>query len=117
VTVLVVDDDEAIRLLCTLNLGFAGYRVLETASLGEAADAMAREHVDLILLDVIIGDENGLSFLRELREQGKGIPVILFTGSTKIHERNAALANAVLRKPFKLDELTALVARLAGVAS
>src|SRR5438105_1701927 len=98
-TVLVVDDDPALRLLCRVNLELEHYRVLEAETLEEAADALANEQVDVVLLDVHVGAQDGRRFLRDVREQGNTVPVALFTGSSKIDEEEGALAGAVLPKP------------------
>src|SRR2546423_10521864 len=113
-TVLVVDDDPALRLLCRVNLELEEYRVLEAASLEEAAEALARERVDVVLLDVHVGLEDGRQFLRDVRAGGNAVPVALFTGSSEVNEEERALAGAVLPKPFALDALTEVVARLSG---
>ncbi len=113
VTVLVVDDEPALRLLCRLNLVLEGYRVLEAATLAEATDALSHERIDVVLLDVHVGSEDGRRFLRELRAQGKRVPVALFTGSSEIDALHAELADGVLPKPFELGQLSSVVARLA----
>ena len=113
-TVLVVDDDPALRLLCRVNLELEHYRVLEAATLEEATEALATERVDVVLLDIHVGREDGRRFLHDLRAQGNTIPVALFTGSSEVTEAESELAGAVLPKPFALDELSVVVARLSG---
>jgi DNA-binding response OmpR family regulator len=103
VTVLVVDDEPAIRLLCRVNLELDGYRVLEATSLGEARRVLAEEHVAAVLLDMRIGNERGETLLGELRESG--VPVVVVTGSAEVDADWAKDADAVLGKPFALDEL------------
>jgi DNA-binding response OmpR family regulator len=112
-TVLVVDDDPSLRMLCRINLELDGYRVVEAASVAEARDALAREPVAAMLLDVHLGEGDGRDLLRELRAEGTAPPVALLTGSVSIDESVRRLADAVLGKPFGLDELTQTVARLA----
>lgn len=108
--VLVVDDEPSIRLLCRVNLELGGYQVLEADTLGAA-----REHleggVDVVLLDMHIGKERGDGLLDELKE--RGIPVAVVTGSTDVAQVSK-VADAVLPKPFTIDELEAAVARLSG---
>jgi DNA-binding NtrC family response regulator len=110
-TVLVVDDDEALRMLCRVNLELEGYRVLEAGSLTVARDLLAAEAVDVVLLDVHVGSENGTELLRELRSSRPGLPVALFSGTSELRETGED-ADAVIRKPFGLDELGSTVARL-----
>ncbi len=108
--VLVVDDEPAIRLLCKVNLEIDGYEVREAATL-EAARAHLNGDVDVVLLDMHVGNERGEVLLEELRE--RQIPVAVVTGSTDLGAI-ASRADAVLGKPFTIEELEATVARLAG---
>jgi DNA-binding response OmpR family regulator len=102
-TVLVVDDEPAIRLLCRVNLELEGYRVLEATSLGEARHLLAEGTIAAVLLDMRIGNERGETLLGELRDSG--VPVIVVTGSAEIDAEWAKDADAVLGKPFAIDEL------------
>src|SRR3954452_22419422 len=112
-TVLVVDDDPSLRLLCRVNLELDGYRVLEASTIGAAAEAVATAAIDVVLLDVHVGQDDGREFLRELRDAEQDLAVALFTGSSTIDDESRKLADAVLPKPFALEELASTVARLA----
>ena len=107
-TVLVVDDDESLRMLCRVNLEFEGYRVLEAPTVEIAQDLLRAESVDVILLDVHVGTGDGFRVLEDIRDER----VALFTGSFQIDEQRAATVDAVLRKPFTLTELSETVGRL-----
>jgi DNA-binding NtrC family response regulator len=107
--VLVVDDEPAIRLLCRVNLELAGYEVREAATLADARRQL--DGVSVVLLDMHVGAERGETLLAELQEHG--IPVAVVTGSTEL-ESAGARADAVLGKPFTIDDLEATVARLAA---
>jgi two-component system, NtrC family, response regulator GlrR len=110
-TVLVVDDDASIRLLCRVNLELDGYRVLDAATLGEARALLETERVEALLLDVHVGTEDGYALLDELRAAEHGVRVALLTGSVDVGVR-ARQADAVLPKPFTIDALAATVRRL-----
>jgi two-component system KDP operon response regulator KdpE len=110
--VLVIDDEPAIRLLCRVNLELGGYDVVEAGSLDEARARIA-EGVDVVLLDMHIGNERGDTLLAELAELS--IPVAVVTGSTDLESISATHAAAVLGKPFTIDELESTVARLAAL--
>ena len=113
-TVLIVDDDAAIRLLCRVNLELEGHRVLEAAYLGQARTVLAEERVDVVLLDLHLGNERGVDLLRELRSDRPEVAVALLTGSAQ--ERfpiEEAKADAVISKPFEIEELGRTVRRLA----
>jgi len=118
-TILVVDDDISLRLLCRVNLELDGYRVLEAGSIAEARAALANEAVDAMLLDVHLGDGDGRELLVSLGDDRP--PVAFFTGSAQIDAALRALVDDVVPKPFTLDLLEETVARLvsrnAGVDS
>lgn len=105
-TILVVDDEPSLRLLCRVNLELEGYRVLEAATLAEARGYLASEAVDVILLDVHVGREQGLELIPEARPAR----VVLLTGSAEIDDATRSSVDAVLGKPFPLEDLSAAVA-------
>jgi DNA-binding NtrC family response regulator len=107
--VLMVDDEPAIRLLCKVNLELDGYEVREAGTLDEARKHLDGE-VNVVLLDMHIGRERGEALLDELI--GRRIPVAVVTGSTDL-ETAGARADAVLGKPFTIEELEMTVAKLA----
>jgi DNA-binding NtrC family response regulator len=109
--VLVVDDDPSIRLLCRVNLELDGLTVCEAANLSEARAALADEPVSVVLLDVHVGRESGLTLLEELRRDRPDVRVALLTGSAGDEHRHGE-ADAVIGKPFVLDDLRDTVERL-----
>lgn len=113
--VLVVDDDAALRLLCRVNLELDGHLVHEAATLAAARDVLAVEPVDVLLLDVHVGSENGIAFLHELRENRASVSVALFTGSATLARAERLLADGVLPKPFELEQLSETVRSLAAL--
>jgi two-component system OmpR family response regulator len=113
-TVLVVDDAAAIRLLCRVNLELDGHEVREAGNLGAARDALADGRVSLVLLDVHVGHEDGLAFLEELRRDHPGLRVAMLTGSADLDRVREREPDAVLGKPFELDQLREIVESLAG---
>jgi len=111
--VVVADDDDAIRLLCRVNLELEGYRVAEAANSRELARVAEEEEVALVLLDVHLGSEDGIEVARVLRERHPEIAIAFLSGSVDFGERSAAVSDAAIRKPFTLEEFTATVHRLA----
>ena len=106
---LVVDDDPSLRLLCRVNLELEGYRVVEAESVDTARTALDEEEIDVILLDVHLGNQDGLALLPAISE--RGLAVALLTGSPGVHLPPGA---TVIGKPFSIEELTETVRRLAG---
>jgi CheY-like chemotaxis protein len=113
--VVVADDDDAMRMLCRVNLELSGYRVVEAGS-GEELDRVLAQAgaVALLLLDIHLGDRNGMDIARALREDRPEIPIAFLTGSGFVSREDAdAVGDATIRKPFTLEELTETVSRLA----
>ncbi len=113
-TVLVVDDDPAIRFLCRVNLELEGCGVFEAATLDEARSHLAGGLVEVVLLDVHVGSESGVDFLEEIHRVHAGVPVAMLTGSVGTATLDDTRADAVISKPFTLEQLTGTVRDLAA---
>jgi DNA-binding NtrC family response regulator len=111
-TVLVVDDDEGLRMLCRINLELEGYRVLEAATVESAGEQLGEGRIDAVLLDVHLGAGDGTSLLEAIRRDQPTARIALFTGSADIDPAVRAEVDDVIAKPFSLDELSATVGRL-----
>jgi DNA-binding response OmpR family regulator len=111
--VLIVDDADSIRLLCRINLELEGHAVREAASVDAARRELAEGDVDVILLDVHVGPDDGRDFLREVRESHPDVRVAMLTGSVDSDAVRSVGADALLPKPFELDDLKATVRELA----
>jgi DNA-binding NtrC family response regulator len=113
--VLVVDDDWSIRLLCRVNLELEGHKVLEAHSLAGAREALAEEDVDVVVLDVHLQRERSDALVAECHDRRPPIPVLLVTGSVELTDPRLREADAILPKPFELDQLLSTVRNLAKV--
>jgi DNA-binding response OmpR family regulator len=111
--VVVADDDEAMRLLCRVNLELEGFRVAEATSQAELEALLEAEDVALVLLDVHLGADDGIEVARAVRANHADVPVAFVTGSVQIGERTSEVSDAAIRKPFTLEELIETVHRLA----
>jgi DNA-binding NtrC family response regulator len=114
--VLVVDDDKSIRLLCRVNLELDGHEVLEADSLDKARAALAAEDVAVVLLDVHLYGERSDALIGECHAHEPRVPVVVVTGSADLTQERFGGADAVLPKPFQLEELLATVRDLAEVS-
>jgi two-component system OmpR family response regulator len=113
--VLVVEDDAAMADLLRRALTREGYAV-DVAESGEDGLWSASENTyDAVLLDVMIPPPNGIELVRELRRQGRGVPVLMLSARDQVRDRVAGLsagADDYLPKPFALAELFARVRAL-----
>ena len=116
-TVLVVDDEPAVRAVVRAILHDEGYAVLEAAHGRAMLDVLARERADLVLMDVMMPGGDGREAFDELRarEDLPDVPVVMMSAAIRPEGLNPAIA-AFVRKPFDLDQLLDLIARLIGPA-
>jgi DNA-binding response OmpR family regulator len=111
--ILVVDDEPSIRLLCRVNFELEGHEVLEAYSLATARAALDEHEVDVVVLDVHLRGERSDALVAECRARRPPIPVVLVTGSVDITHPGLSGADAVLPKPFELEDLLTTVSTLA----
>ncbi|MFP5427186.1 MAG: response regulator [Gammaproteobacteria bacterium] len=110
-TLLVVDDDDEIRELLCDYLSDAGYAVLAAADGEQMRQQLARHKVDLVVLDVMLPGEDGLSLCRQLQAQ-PGLAVIMLSAKGSTFDRIIGLevgADDYLAKPFEPRELIARI--------
>src|SRR5215831_9351915 len=118
-TILIVDDEPAARYGLRRALE-SRYRIAEAESAESARAAIPTERPDLVLLDVVMPGQDGLSFLKSLREEGNDVPVLIVsaldTAKTAVEALRVGAADYLV-KGFELDELRARVANLLKLAS
>jgi DNA-binding response OmpR family regulator len=90
--------------------------VVEARNVAEAEEAFTSGDVELVLLDIHIGADDGVELMRSLRKRGLPAAVVLFTGSAQLDRDTRAEADGVVPKPFQLDELLGVVRTLIGRA-
>ena len=109
---LVVDDDVRLRELLVRYLGQEGYGVKAVADAAQMDKARQREHFDLLILDLMLPGEDGLSICRRLRAAGENLPIIMLTAKGDEVDRIVGLemgADDYLPKPFNPRELLARI--------
>jgi len=112
--ILAVDDDPSVRKVICNYLGDNDIRVTALASGRDIADVMAREVIDLLVLDWRMPGEDGLAIARRLRAESK-VPIIMLTGRKEEADRVMGLelaADDYLTKPFSPRELLARIRAL-----
>lgn len=111
-SVLVVDDEPAIREAVAELLEIEGYLVAEAANGADALAAIERRHPDLILLDMRMPVLDGWGFAEELRRRRLDIPIVVMTAARDASRwADEIAATAALAKPFGLDDLLETVRR------
>lgn len=113
-TVLVVDDDAAIREMVGMALESNGYAVLEAGDTRSARQQMETGKPDIMLLDWMLPGQSGYEFTRALRKKpaSNSIPIIMLTARDREEEKIAALeagADDYISKPFSVKELLARI--------
>ena len=109
---LIMEDDRALGEGIRLALQTPELHLQLCPTLAEAGALVARQSFDLLILDVNLPDGNGLELLRQLRQQGNGVPVILLTANDLETDIVAGLelgADDYITKPFSLAVLRARV--------
>ena len=110
--VLIVDDEPPIRRFLRTGFTAQGYLTAE-AETGEAALAsLARDRIDLVVLDLGLPDIDGLDIIRKMREGGSAIPIVVLSSRADEAGKVKALdlgADDYVTKPFGVDELLARV--------
>ena len=109
--VLIVDDEPRIRALLRRYLLEEGFRVSDAGDGTAMRAVLAREAIDLVLLDLMMPGEDGLSLARQIRQQSD-IPIIMLTGKGDLIDRVAGLetgADDYISKPFEFREVLARI--------
>jgi two-component system phosphate regulon response regulator OmpR len=112
--ILVVDDDPDMRTTLRAIFERESYRVVDVATGTEMHDELSRGRTDLVVLDLMLDYENGLSLAKEIREVSD-IPIMIVTGKDDVIEKIVGLeigADDYVTKPFHPRELTARVRSL-----
>ncbi|MFB2686145.1 two-component system response regulator OmpR [Shewanella mangrovisoli] len=110
--ILVVDDDMRLRALLERYLMEQGYQVRSAANAEQMDRLLERENFHLIVLDLMLPGEDGLSICRRLRQQGSTIPIVMLTAKGDEVDRIIGLelgADDYLPKPFNPRELLARI--------
>jgi len=114
-TVLIVDDEPALRAVLRAVLLDEGYVVLEAPHGRAMLDVLAQEEADLVLMDVMMPHCDGRDAYRELRarEDLPDVPVVMMSAAVRPDRLDPSIAGFV-RKPFDIDDLLAVVVDIIG---
>lgn len=111
--ILVVEDDSSARESIILLLRIDRHTVTEAANGGEALDLVSRQAFDLVILDYAMPGMQGGEVALRIRRIAPALPILMVTAySEKLSAADIPAINAVLGKPYAVDELRSAVAKL-----
>lgn len=113
--ILIADDDRAIRESLDRALSLEGYETVAVADGSAALDELRRQPVDLVVLDLMMPNVDGITVCRVLRSEHDETPILMLTARTQTSDRVEGLdagADDYLPKPFALEELLARIRAL-----
>nr|MBS0037042.1 response regulator transcription factor [Saprospiraceae bacterium] len=105
---LLVEDEEQLRELLEMNLEMEGYEVVTASDGKKAFKLFSEQHFDLIVLDIMLPEMDGLAVCEQIRLRNKEVPIIFLTAKDTTGERVEGLKKGgddYLTKPFDLEEL------------
>lgn len=110
--ILLVEDERLVADLIAVNLESQGYRVSAAATLGHAAQLLGEHSIDLVVLDLMLPDGDGVFWIEKLRSQKIRLPILILTARNEIETKVRGLrqgADDYLTKPFDILELQARI--------
>jgi two-component system alkaline phosphatase synthesis response regulator PhoP len=115
ISILLVEDEENLQEALKLNLELEDYEVTVADNGLSALDAVHKEHFDLMILDVMLPELDGISVCENIRLQNNDIPILILSAKSSSADRVLGLkkgADDYLTKPFNLEELLLRVNKL-----
>lgn len=109
--ILLIEDEEKLARFVELELSYEGYTVVKAFDGRTGCDLALSEHFDLILLDIMLPELNGMEVLRRVRRK-TSVPVIMLTAKDSVSDKVSGLdlgADDYVTKPFAIEELLARI--------
>jgi len=117
-TILIADDDPTLRAIGAELLSGEGYRVLEAADGDEALQLIASENIDLLILDMLMPNKDGLETIMELRRRDSAVRILAISGGgsmgvdTLLKPARIFGADRTLSKPLPISTFADIVAEM-----
>ena len=116
--ILIVEDNEALQESMQIYLGTRNFRIVQARSVDQALQLLQKETPDVILLDLLLPEKNGIVLLESLQEKKSSIPVIVITNmeTTDMREHclQAGARDVLIKSNTSLPSLTQLIMRYCG---
>ena len=106
--ILIVDDEQTLRMTFEALLSDAGYWVRCAADFDQAVDALAKDEFDAVIADIVLGGKSGIDLLERIQQMRPGLPVVMITGQPTVDTASAALrlgGHDFVVKPVNKDML------------
>ncbi len=110
--ILVVDDDQHIQRLYKEELEEEGYEVIVAGTGNDALELFEKENPDIVTLDILMPDIDGISLLRRMKEQNSKVPIIMSTAYDYRDDFAVWASEAYVVKSADLDELKRTIKKL-----
>lgn len=110
--ILIIDDDPDILKVLKANLELHHFAVITTESWSEGKKRLSEERIDLLVLDLMLPDRDGIEICRTVRKEYPNLPIIMLTAKDKVSDRIIGLesgADDYVVKPFETLELIARI--------
>ena len=114
-TILIVEDEENLHETLRLNLEMEGYEVSSAFDGSEALKKVEKEYFDLIIMDIMLPEMDGISVTESIRLKNNPVPILMLSARNSNHDKVLGLkkgADDYLTKPFNLEELLLRVSKL-----
>ncbi|NOX87983.1 MAG: sigma-54-dependent Fis family transcriptional regulator [Calditrichaeota bacterium] len=111
-TILLIDDEERIRTVLSDILRLKGYETLTAESGKQGLKIFKEQHIDCLLLDLILPEENGLDILKQIRQTASNVPVIMITAFGSIPIAVEAIKQGAydfVEKPLDVDRILVVI--------
>ena len=108
VRVLVIDDKKVIGDFFDFTLGYLGHKIAVVYNHDAALDKLNKEDFDIVFLDIVMPDKDGVEILKDIRKVRPNLPVVMMSGFSVDEKKKEALSLGIvtcLQKPFDIDSV------------
>jgi len=113
--ILVVDDKKVIQDFFDFTLGYYGHQITVVHDPNEVAAIVKEKIFDIVFLDMIMPDKNGLEVLKDIKEVSAHLPIVMMSGYSIQEQKDEALrlgASGCLKKPFELEDIRKVIKQI-----